>query len=344
MPVLTNNPLIFHDTDQAVRRLSSGEVVAIPTETVYGLAGLGYDADIIARIYRLKNRPLHNPLILHYAHLEDTLDDVVWTPWAHYLAHHFWPGPITFVLERRAQSRIPLSATGGMHSVAIRVPSHPMIHTVLCQLQSPLAAPSANLSGQLSPTTAEHVAAFLSVPILDGGPCSYGLESTIVDGRSAVPKILRPGALPVEHMMRILADYRRDNSDGEKDVLNEVFVACQPLVQHPIHADHSTQSETILCPGQLSGHYAPEKRLRLNATSIQDDEGLLAFGQPLLGAKHVFQLSLERNLHEAAANLFAGLHDLDQSPCTRIAVMPIPTEGIGCAIADRLSRASFQNE
>ena len=327
MSVFAPNSIIFNDTDQAVRRLLAREVVAIPTETVYGLAGLGYDSEVISRIYHLKNRPSHNPLILHYARLEDTHRDVIWTPWAQHLAESFWPGPLTLVLALGDHSRIPLEATGGLRSAAIRVPSHPMIQTILGQLNGPLAAPSANLSGHLSPTTADHVARALPVPILDGGSCAYGIESTIIDGRSAPPTILRPGALSINEILQSLEDYRQDHPNWERHFWSE------------FRSGNHLGSEGITCPGQLSAHYAPKKRLRLNATSVCDHEGLLAFGPPIQGAKHIFQLSLEKNLAEAANKLFSGLHDLDQSSCTSIAVMPIPLDGIGCAIADRLSRA-----
>jgi len=317
---------ILKDIDQAIAQLSKGNVVAIPTETVYGLAGLGYDKTAIETIYRLKNRPQHNPLILHYATLEHTLADVVWTPWARHLAQRFWPGPLTFVLALAQGTQIPSCATGGLNSAAIRVPSHPIIQEILKQLPCPLAAPSANLSGQLSPTTAAHVAQFLPVSVLDGGPCQYGVESTIVDGRSWPVKILRPGAISGEDISDVLLDF-----SSTMDKYSDIALHQKSAL--------GSDAQDIVCPGQLTSHYAPKKPLRLDATRLEPNEGLLAFGPPLLGANPCFQLSLEKNLHQAASFLFAGLHYLDQSDCQRIAVMPIPTEGIGGAIADRLSRA-----
>ncbi len=320
--------MIFTDIHRAIHHLLNREVVALPTETVYGLAGLGYDGQAVEHIYALKNRPQHNPLIMHYACLEDTTTDVVWTPWAQHLAAACWPGPLTLVLSLARTSRIPLAATGGLNSAAIRVPSHPMMQTILRALPGPLAAPSANLSGQLSPTTAAHVAKDLDVPILDGGPCIYGLESTIVDGRTWPINILRPGALSVEYISTLLLGFQ------EPPMVSDCALGKRDFITIP-----SSPGIKVLCPGQLLAHYAPKKPLRLNATHIEEGEGLLAFGSPLLGADVCVQLSAEGNVSQAAANLFAALHQLDQSPCEAIAVMPIPQTGIGCAINDRLSRA-----
>ncbi len=319
--------MIFTDIKRAIHHLLNRDVVALPTETVYGLAALGYDEKAVQHIYALKNRPKHNPFILHYACLEDTKTDVVWTPWAQHLAAACWPGPLTLVLSLTHTSRIPLAATGGLNSAAIRVPSHPMIQDILRALPGPLAAPSANLSGQLSPTTAAHVAKDLDVPILDGGPCVYGLESTIVDGRTWPINILRPGALSVEDISTLLLGFEEPSTVSE----------CAPLKDSTVIT--TAPSNTVLCPGQLLAHYAPKKRLRLNATHIEEGEGLLAFGPPLLGAKVCVQLSVEGNMTQAAAHLFAALHQLDQSVCEAIAVMPIPQTGLGYAINDRLWRA-----
>ncbi|MBM3631451.1 MAG: threonylcarbamoyl-AMP synthase [Alphaproteobacteria bacterium] len=325
---LSKQPMIFKDIDRAIHHLLNREVVALPTETVYGLAALGYDGQVVEHIYALKNRPKHNPLILHYARLEDSCNDVVWTPWAQYLAAACWPGPLTVVLSLAQNSRIPLAARGGLNSAAIRVPSHPMIQEILRALPGPLAAPSANLSGQLSPTTAAHVAKDLNVPILDGGPCMYGLESTIVDGRTWPIRILRPGALSVEDINTLLLGFPEPITVPDSGPMQDATVIAPPA-----------PSTNVLCPGQLLAHYAPKKRLRLNATHIEDGEGLLAFGPPLLGATVCAQLSLEGNVTQAAARLFAALHQLDQSICQTIAVMPIPQTGLGCAINDRLWRA-----
>jgi L-threonylcarbamoyladenylate synthase len=321
---LSKQTMIFKDIDRAIHHLLNREVVALPTETVYGLAALGYDGQAVEHIYRLKNRPQHNPLILHYARLEDSCNDVVWTPWAQYLAAACWPGPLTVVLSLAQNSRIPLAATGGLNSAAIRVPSHPMIQEILRALPGPLAAPSANLSGQLSPTTAAHVAKDLNVPILDGGPCVYGLESTILDGRTWPIQILRPGALSVEDISTLLLGFQEPPIDYE--------TKGNAITTPPI-------GMKVLCPVQLLAHFAPKIRLRLNATHIEYGEGLLAFGPPLSGADVCVQLSAEGNITQAAANLFAALHQLDQSMCEKIAVMPIPQTGMGCAIMDRLLRA-----
>ena len=325
---LSEKWMIFNDVHHAINLLLEGQVVALPTETVSGLATLGYDTGDIEGIYQLKQRPRHNPLILHYACLEDTLQDVIWTPWAIHLAAACWPGPVTFVLSLSPQSRISLAARGGLNSAAVRVPSHPMMQEILQALPGPLAAPSANLSGRLSPTTAEHVAKDLNVPILDGGPCTYGLESTILDGRSWPVNILRPGALSVEDISTLLLEFQ-ENGQHHKAL---------PGQANLITSTHVSGID-VLCPGQLTAHYAPKKPLRLNATTVESGEGLLAFGPPLSGARVCVQLSLEGNLIQAASHLFSALHQLDQSDCASIAVMPIPTTGVGCAIADRLLRA-----
>jgi L-threonylcarbamoyladenylate synthase len=324
--VLLPNSFVFTDIPQAISRLTKGEIIGIPTETVYGLAGLGYSVPAINEIYRLKNRPHNNPLIIHYACIEDTVQDVIWSPWAQHLANHFWPGPLTFVLSLSPNTRIPLAATGGLNSAAIRVPAHPMVQEILHNLDAPLAAPSANLSGKLSPTTADHVTSALDVPVLDGGACVYGLESTILDCRSYPVKILRPGALTIEQIVGVLQD-------------SHYAYAAIPGTQPNDLTNSEHCLEHIVCPGQMMAHYAPKKPIRLNATRVEPHEGLLAFGPALVGAKYYVQLSLEKNLNQAAASLFSGLHFLDLVDCESIAVMPIPKHGIGEAIHDRLSRA-----
>lgn len=304
--------MIFSDLQLACDMLIQGKVVAIPTETVYGLAAHGYNAQAMDQIYVLKNRPRMNPLILHYKDIESAEKDVLWTPLAKQLAHAFWPGPLTLVLERSPSCRVPLLASAGLPSLALRVPSHPLVRQVLERCPMPLAAPSANLSGYLSPTHPKHVQANFSVPTLDGGPCHYGLESTIIDCRT-MPRILRPGAI------------------------------CQKEIENVLgHSVEIGQEKGLpSAPGQLREHYAPSKPVRLNATHVESNEGLLAFGPPLSGALMTVQLSLTKDLEQAASALFEGLYQLDRSPCASIAVMAIPEEGIGRAIQDRLYRASL---
>lgn len=304
--------MFLYDVHEAANLLIQGKVVAIPTETVYGLAAHGYQAKAIREIYTLKNRPLINPLILHYSSLETIQKDVRWTSSAQVLAKAFWPGPLTLVLEQSSSCSVPKEATAGLSSLAVRVPSHPIVLDLLKACSMPLAAPSANPSGCLSPTTSHHVRTFFKGPILEGGPCLHGLESTIIDCRQA-PRLLRPGAIPLQDIETVLG--MSILSYGTSD---------QPQA-----------------PGALSGHYAPQKPLRLNAREVHSHEGLLAFGPPLEGAYCCIQLSLEGNLTQAAAKLFSALHSLDESSCESIAVMPIPYEGIGIAINDRLSRAAY---
>lgn len=303
----------FISPEEGLEWLRAGKVVALPTETVYGLAGDGYNLHAIAAIYALKGRPSTNPLILHYRNKEASDVDVEWTPWAEKVAHHFWPGPLTLVLSKRSTSRIPSSACAELTSVAIRVPSHPIFQTILSQYPNPLAAPSANPSGGLSPTTSQHVKRLLpTVPIVEGGTCIHGLESTILDGRFCIPRVLRPGAISVEQIEAVLG-----------------------------HAIDRAIPNSVEAPGMLTSHYKPSKPLRLNAQTILPQEGLLAFGPPCTYSPWTLQLSLATCLTEAAANLFSALHSLDLAPCKSIAVMPIPHIGLGQSINDRLTRAAW---
>ncbi len=308
---------------QAITELKSGQTVALPTETVYGLAALAYDDKAIDTIYRIKKRPAINPLIVHYAHWQDTEVDVIWQPWALTLAQSVWPGPVTFVLPLRSTSRISLRLTAGLSTIAVRVPNHPMMLHVLRECASPLAAPSANISGQLSPTKVDHVLQNVAVAVVDGGPCMLGVESTIIDATGPQPVILRHGAWEGEDALihRHLAPTRQEILAGQ--------------------TGESGQQNSCVCPGQLLAHYAPRKKLRMNALTIEEDEGLLAFGPPCAVTPWMVQLSIEKHLEQAATNLFAGLFDLDHMPCSRIAVMPIPFEGVGMAINDRLKRAAI---
>lgn len=301
--------MLINNIQHAAKFIALGEIIGIPTETVYGLAGHGYQEKAIEKIYALKNRPKINPLILHYDSAEMASCDVVWTEKAQLLAKAFWPGPLTIVLEKSKTCRVPPVASASLSSIAIRVPSHPLLRLLLAACDAPLAAPSANPSGYISPTTAEHVKRFFDIPVLDGGFCKYGLESTVIDCRKEVT-LLRPGAVSCEAIKFVLGHSM------------EIYSGYKPI-----------------SPGLLENHYAPSKALRMNANEIASGEGLLAFGEPSCQPPHLFQLSLKRDLSEAAARLFAGMHALDLSSCKSIAVMPIPEEGIGLAINDRLFRA-----
>lgn len=316
--------MILSCPHQAAERLMSGDVVALPTETVYGLAAHGHNAIAMEKIYQCKGRPKNNPLILHYANLRSMRPDVVWTDCAEALAQAFWPGALTLVLERSKTCRVPSIASAGNTTLAVRVPSHALFQDVLRLIQGPLAAPSANLSGQLSPTRCEHVKQWFDGPILNGGTCHHGLESTIVDARTSHARILRQGAISQEQIEALLGGCGFSVEVVSSSVLRQ-------------------EDQALVMPGQMEGHYAPRKPLRLNATELYAGEGLMAFGpSPLMDdAVHV-QLSQTRDLQEAAQNLFHGLYLLDHNPeCKKIAVMPLPQEGLGRGMMDRLTRAAL---
>jgi L-threonylcarbamoyladenylate synthase len=235
------------------------------------------------------------------------------------VARAFWPGPLTLVLPRSAGCRVSLLCSAGLETLAVRVPDHPVGHALLVAAERPLAAPSANPSGALSPTTAAHVAAAFGdeVPlILDGGPCPVGLESTVLDLSGATPVLLRPGAVTVQDLTSLVGSVAEAGADSE-----------------------------IKSPGMLSSHYAPARPLRLDASGVGPDEALLAFGPaPLAGAAATRNLSRTGDTTEAAARLFAALHELDRPEYAAIAVMPIPNAGLGAAINDRLRRAAAPRE
>jgi L-threonylcarbamoyladenylate synthase len=305
--------------EEAARLIREGELVAFPTETVYGLGGDATNERAVAKIFEAKGRPQFNPLISHVLDAGEARRLVQWSDVADRLAARFWPGPLTLVLTRAKGSPIALLATAGLDTAAIRAPAHPMAQALIRAAGRPIAGPSANRSGAVSPTRAEHVAESLGDRvklILDGGPCEVGLESTVLDLTTAMPTLLRPGG-------------------ATREAIEEVI--------GPVALSHAVPSGNAAhkSPGQLASHYAPARPVRLNATSVTADEGLLAFGpQPPAGANQVLNLSVSGDLTEAAANLFAHLRALDQPANTRIAVMPIPQTGLGLAINDRLRRAA----
>lgn len=295
---------------RAAETLRAGGLVAMPTETVYGLAANAADAEAVARLYSAKGRPRFNPLIAHVASLEMAEGQGSFSQKALDLVEAFWPGPLTLVVDVSARGTVADLARAGLPSLALRMPNHPVAQSLLEAFGGPLVAPSANPSGKISPTRAAHVAADMNDKvdlILDGGPCTSGLESTIVDARSDRPALLRPGSLDPAEIERIWPG----------------------LIRPEINPD-APQS-----PGQLLRHYAPNAKLRLNAHAPEDDEAFLGFGP----AKATLNLSQSADLAEAAANLFGMLRELDQS-FDRIAVAPIPKHGLGEAINDRLTRAS----
>ncbi|NBW74216.1 MAG: threonylcarbamoyl-AMP synthase [Sphingomonadaceae bacterium] len=291
--------------------LRGGGLVALPTETVYGLAARADRTESVAAIYRAKGRPDFNPLIVHVPSVEAARTLAHFDGRAEALAMKFWPGALTLVLPLRTGAAIAPAVTAGLPTIALRCPAHPVMRTVLEASGLALAAPSANRSGAVSPTRAEHVAASLgdAVPlILDGGPCAAGLESTIVALREGGAwQVLRPGPIAEAEIFAILG--------REPDAVT---------------------SAAIEAPGQLASHYAPGKPLRLNAAAAEADEFLIGFG-PVVGD---VTLSPSGDLAEAAAGLYAALHAGAASPKPRIAVAAIPAAGIGAAINDRLRRAA----
>jgi L-threonylcarbamoyladenylate synthase len=304
---------------EAARMLKDGALVAFPTETVYGLGGDATNERAVAAIFEAKGRPQFNPLISHVLGATEAKAFVEWNEMADKLAARFWPGPLTFVLPRAKGSTIALLATAGLDTVAIRAPSHPIAQALMRATGKPIAAPSANRSGAVSPTHAEHVSESLGTKvgmILDGGPCLVGVESTVIDLSGNRPTLLRPGGATREAIEAVIG------SIGVSDALPS--------------GDSAHKS-----PGQLESHYAPSRPVRLDAVNVGADEGLLAFGPtPLPGAMLTYNLSPTANLAEAAANLFAQMRALDRPGIGRIAVMPIPQTGLGLAINDRLRRAA----
>ncbi len=301
----------------AAEHLRAGRLVAFPTETVYGLGADATHSRAVAEIFAAKGRPTFNPLIVHVPDVAAAEQHVIFTPLARQLAGAFWPGPLTLVLDKREGSPLCDLVTGGLSSVAVRSPDHPVARALLEATGRPLAAPSANRSGHVSPTKAEHVAADLGdkvAMVLDAGATAHGLESTIVDARGDSPVLLRPGAVTVETIEAVI---------GGKVVRGDIDAA-RPSA-----------------PGQLLSHYAPSARVRLEARAVRAGEALLAFGPNAPAASGMtINLSPAGDLTEAAANLFAALRALDASGAEAIAVMPIPQSGLGEAINDRLRRAA----
>ena len=302
----------------AARYLVQGGLVAFPTETVYGLGADATNGLALAAIFSVKGRPTFNPLIIHVPTAELAWRYGVRTAMAEKLAEAFWPGPLTLVLDQQAGRLVEDLATAGLSTIAVRVPAHPVALALLRATGRPIAAPSANRSGRVSPTTAAHVAADLAddAPIiLDGGETQVGLESTIVDVSGARPVLLRPGGVTRHAIEAVLG----------------VSLATHPVGDTPM---------APTAPGQLASHYAPRARVRLDADRVQTGEALLAFGAPLAHAGLVLNLSPTGDLLEAASKLFAVLRALDKAQPTAIAVMRIPQHGLGEAINDRLRRAA----
>ena len=320
--------------DNAVTLWREGGLVAFPTETVYGLGADATNAQAVARIYEVKARPQFNPLIVHVANKAIAQRYVMWTPLADKLADAFWPGPLTLVLKKRVFGRISDLVSNGGDTIAIRVPAHPVAQALLKEFGGGIAAPSANRSGKISPTTAAHVEAELGKKlklIVDGGPCVVGLESTVLDISSDTPALLRPGSITRAQLEKII--FTEEEIKKRKKATGD---AARPELRMP-----DVDEEVLKSPGMMESHYAPATPMRLSAEEVGPDEALLAFGpEPLKGAMTTLNLSPTGDLVEAAANLFAMMRELDNEFHSAIAVMHIPKEGLGEAIADRLRRAA----
>ena len=308
----------------AAALLLDGALVAFATETVYGLGADATNMRAVAAIFEAKGRPHFNPLICHYPAASDAFRHVEASATAEALAQAFWPGPLTMVLPRRVTCPVALLAGAGLDTLAVRVPAHDGALALLRAVGRPVAAPSANRSGQVSPTTAQHVLDGLGgriAAVVNGGPCSVGVESTVLDLSGARPFLLRPGGVPAAEIEAVIGP-----------------------IGHGITPAAAEQSRTLRSPGLLVSHYAPGLPVRLDAADAAADEALLAFGPPLPGAGAMFQLSARRDTREAASRLFSGLRWLDAEGArlglARIAAMPVPEDSLGAAILDRLQRAA----
>ena len=300
----------------AAKSLCAGDLVVFPTETVYGLGADARNDRAVASVFAAKGRPRFNPLIVHVRDLQAAGQYGIFGSAAVKLAQTFWPGPLTLVVARREDSGLSMLVSGGLDSIALRAPGNVAAQQLLAAFDGPIAAPSANISGRLSPTEAEHVEGLRNeriAMILDGGPCERGLESTIVGLFGDIPLLLRPGAISREDIETLLG--RRLGSP-----------------------------EKLHAPGQLQNHYAPKSTLRLDVLAPEPGEMFLGFGPKTPTKVPGLNLSPAGDLVEAAANLFAYLHILDETGAGRIAVMPIPAAGLGEAINDRLRRAAAPRE
>ena len=299
--------------ERAATLIRAGRLVAFPTETVYGLGADATNDRAVAAIFAAKGRPAFNPLIAHVLDAAEARRFVVWNDIAERLAATLWPGPLTLVLPRVADCRLSLLASAGLDTAAIRAPSHPIARDLIAAAGVPIAAPSANRSGAISPTRPEHVVESLGDAVdlvIDGGPCDVGLESTVLDLTTPKPTLLRPGGTTREAIEALIGAIDQGAAIG--------------------------LAGTLHAPGQLESHYAPRAAVRLNAVAAEPGETLLGFGR----VAGNLNLSPVGDLVEAAANLFVMLRALDTPDTPRIAVAPIPEQGLGVAINDRLRRAA----
>ncbi|MGK7862539.1 L-threonylcarbamoyladenylate synthase [Falsiroseomonas sp. E2-1-a4] len=316
---------LLTDPAEAAALLRDGALVAFPSETVYGLGADAWNGRAVAAVFEAKGRPHFNPLICHFADAESAFAEVVADDRARALAAAFWPGPLTLVLPRRPACRVDLLAGAGLDTLAVRVPAHPRTLAMLRAAGRPIAGPSANRSGQVSPTTAAHVMAGLAgriAAVLEGGDCAVGVESTVLDLTGPGAVMLRPGGVPAAAIEAVIGRIGR-----------------------PLKLAAADATRSLRSPGMMLSHYAPTLPLRLDATAVDTAEALLAFGpRPLPGAGALWNLSPGGDVAEAAARLFAGLRWLDAEGqrlgLRGIAAMQVPPDGLGETIADRLARAA----
>ena len=314
-----------HNLKEAGKAIRRGELVAFPTETVYGLGADATNDEAVKNIYKAKGRPSNNPLIVHVTSLEQAYAYGIFDDRAKKLATKFWPGPISIIVERSPNCPLSKTVSAGGNTVAIRMPAHPISRQLLEAAGGPVAAPSANKSGGISPTLPQHVKQSLGDKIymlIDGGACLVGVESSVISVLPNEPvKILRPGSISLADLEAFLEDDVEQSSTAKSKSIDE----------------------TLISPGLLSSHYAPQVELRINAIDIKHDEVYLAFGEHQFNRVHSLNLSKTSDLGEAAQNLFAMLHSLDEYCAEnnlKIAVAPIPNQGLGIAINDRLTRAA----
>ena len=299
---------------KAKQSIENNNVIGLPTETVYGLAGNAYSDKAVKKIFKLKKRPAVNPLIIHFKNLNDLKQDAILNSDFKKLYNSFCPGPITFVLKKKKKSKISKIALAGKKTLAIRIPKHKVAKKLLNIIKSPLAAPSANISTKLSPTSAKDVFEEFGNKInliLDGGQCKFGIESTIID-LTKKPCILRPGVITLKKIQKVL----KKKVDFTKNV------------------------KSIKAPGQLKFHYSPGIPVKMNKNYAQKNQALIGFGKKFSGKKNCFNLSKKGSLKEAANNLYKTMRKIKKQKFKSIAVTKIPNVGIGCAINDRLKKAS----
>ena len=304
----------FVNLIKAKKNIENNNIIGIPTETVYGLAGNAYSDKSVKKIFKLKKRPVFNPLIIHYKNLSALRKDVMLNVNFRKLYNAFCPGPITFILNKKKKCKISKKATAGKRTVAVRIPSHKVVRKLLNILECPLAAPSANISSKLSPTSAKDVTDEFGKKIkfiLNGGQCRFGIESTIVD-LTANPSILRPGSITVDKIQKILKKKIKIRQSSKK----------------------------IKAPGQLKLHYSPGIPIEMNRYYAKKNQALIGFGKKFKARKNHFNLSKSGNLKEAANNLYKTMRKIKKKKFKSIAVVKIPDTDIGCAINDRLRKAS----